>query len=173
MASSTPPANKTPGLIAAVISPSCQEHIKWIKTVFGAEQREIYMSEDGKRVMHAVLMINDGFLYISDSMACSMEEEEKASPKLVEYRDFSGFVLNLEIGGEPVELWEKALAQGAQAMVEMKVQECGALYGCFKDPFGMAWGVLKIDSASGSDEHQPGVVPFIINVENPEEQVQW
>lgn len=150
-----------PGVVPSVISTNCQDHIKWIKTVFEADQNEIYLSEDGKRVLHCVLSLNGGYLYISDRMQdfdeYSAEYDEEAP----------GFMLHVQVE-DPSDIWSRATANKAMVVQELEKQEWGKLFGCFKDPYGFVWGVMK-----GCDDCQPGVIPHLLDTGDCEQHLQW
>ena len=142
-----------PGVVTTIISTNCKDHIKWIKVVFEAEQYEIYMSEDNKRVLHSVLGINGGYLYISDPMEDCGQLTQPA-----------GFMLSLAME-TPIDSWNRATSNGATAIRE---QECGNMFGCFQDPFGFLWGIMK-----ATDKNKPGVLPYILRDGDSEEHIQW
>lgn len=151
-----------PGVVPTIITNNCKEHIQWIKTVFEAEQYGIHLSEDNKRVLHCMLWLNEGYLYISDPMeefGGSSSRQGQAGP--------NGFMLSLDMAS-PSDAWNRATANDASVVMELAVQECGKLLGCFRDPYGFVWGVGK-----ASDDAKPGVVPFILRDGDCEEQVQW
>lgn len=150
---------KVPGVVCTILSTKCLEHIKWIKTVFQAEQYEIYMSDDNKRVLHCVLALNNGYLYISHPM----EEFNQVLEK-----EPVGFMLNLHLE-QPSDVWNRATANGALVQMELQMQKCGKFMGSFKDPFGFLWVLSK--DASGSPA--PGVMPCIIREGDSEEHIQW
>ncbi len=158
---STTKKPETPGVVSTIISTNCQEHIKWLKTVFEAEQYELYMSDDTKRVLHCVLGLNGGILYISDTMT---EEFSNVSAE----QGPSGFMLNLEMENLS-DVWNRATSNNASVVVELKVQECGNLFGSFKDPYGFTWGLIKRED----DKRKPGVVPYILHDGDCEEHIQW
>ena len=153
---------KTPGVVPTILSNNCQEHIKWLKSVFEAEQYELYMSDDAQRVMHCVLGFNGGILYISDKM----EEFFDGSNSIEE--EPSGFMLSLEMENPSV-VWNRATSNDASIIVDLKVQECGNLFGSFKDPYGFTWSLLKRED----DKRKPGVIPYILCDGDCMEHIQW
>lgn len=152
-----------PGVVATIITNNCKDHIQWIKTVFEAEQYEIYMSEDNKRVLHCVLGLNGGYLYISDPM-----EELGGGSTDQAAQAPAGFMLSLEMAN-PTDAWNRATSNQATVVMELAVHKCGNLLGCFRDPHGFVWGVGK----ATADDCKPGVVPFILRDGDCEELVQW
>ena len=150
-----------PGVVATIITNNCKDHIQWIKTVFEAEQYEIYMSDDSKRVVHCVLGLNGGYLYISDPM----EEFGGASTDLVSQP--AGFMLSVEMVN-PSDAWNRATSNAATVVMELAEQACGGTVGCFRDPHGFVWGVKAV-----TDNRKPGVVPCILRDGDCLEHVQW
>lgn len=160
MAATKPPV---PGVVPTIITSNCKDHIQWIKTVFEAEQYEIYMSDDNKRVLHCVLGLNGGYLYISDPM-----EEfggSSAPPQAVQAP--VGFMLSLEMES-PSEVWNRATSNKAAVLMELAAQDSENQCGCFRDPYGFVWGVGK-----ASDNSKAGVVPFILREGDCQEHIQW
>lgn len=151
---------KASGVVCTIISTSCEEHIKWLKTVFEAEQYEIYMSDDSKRVLHCVLAINGGLLYISDEMTELPSDCPLESP--------TGFMLSLEMEN-PCDVWNRATANNASVVVDLQVQECGKEFGSFKDPFGFTWSLLKKED----DKRKAGVIPYILKDGDCNNHIQW
>ena len=152
---------KVPGVVPNLLSPKCLEHIQWIKTVFEAEQYEIYMSDSNKEVLWCVLALNNGYLYLANPM--------KEFGRVLEAEDEPiGFTLCLEMQ-QPADAWNRATANGAVVLVDLGAQECGAMYGSFKDPFGFVWGLCKVEG----DSCKPGVIPYILHDGDCEKHIQW
>lgn len=148
-----------PGVVCYIVTSKCQEHIEWIKKVFQAEQYAIHMSEDYKRVFHCALGVNDGYIFISDAM-------EEFGQVIGE--EPVGFTLCVEME-QPSAVWNRATANGATVMMELMAQECGNVYGAFKDPHGFVWGLCKVEG----ENRKPGVAPYILRNGDSEEHIQW
>lgn len=56
--------------------------------------------------------------------------------------DHKGFILHLNVP-DPDRIWERAAANGAVTITQLKRQFWGDYYGMFQDPFGYQWSVLK------------------------------
>ena len=127
-----------PGVTPYVLSPDCEKHIDWIQKVFGAEVKELYRTE-AKKIMHCQLSINGGHLFICDR-CCDVQEEGKEQ----EGKEVSseGTVLQLSLA-DPDSVWQKALSNKGEQVVELKRQFWGGYYGCVRDPFGFKWGICK------------------------------
>lgn len=44
---------------------------------------------------------------------------------------------------DPDMVWKKAMAYGCEQVTELKQQFWGGYYGCFRDPLGVKWGIIK------------------------------
>lgn len=123
------------GVTPYIMSSDCERHIGWIQKVFEAGIEEIFRSE-AKKIMHCHLSCNGGQLYICDP-ACGPKEEEKAMEGNCE-----GVVLHMCVP-DPDSVWKRAFLNDAQQVIELKQQFWGGYYGCFRDPFGVKWAVIK------------------------------
>lgn len=119
------------------------------------------MSDDSKKVMHSVLGLNGGYLYIGD------EKEEFHSRKLE--AEPAGFILGLEMK-DISDSWDRATSNGATVVQEMEVKDCGHLFGCFKDPFGFVWGVKQV---AEDDKRKLGVLAYVLHDGDCNKHVQW
>ena len=130
------PKDVTPlsGLFPSFITPDCSKHIDWIKTVFSGKVRQIYHSPD-KKVAHCMMEVNNGHLYLCDS-SCVLEGGKSS---IGEPR---GVTFQLECS-DPNGIWEKAMANNATAVIPLKMQFWGELYGTFKDPLGYEWALRQ------------------------------
>ena len=151
------------GIIPVIQSRDCTKHITWLKAVFGAEQTAIYHSKDEKTVMHCVLFINDGYLYLCDSSS-SMEEKELTEEE--REAESNSFILHVECK-DPTLFWKNALANSAIVVQDLKKQFWGAVYGKLRDPFGFVWGLME-----GGQCRRPGVIPYLM-VKGCEEYLEW
>lgn len=122
------------GLIPSFMTSDCSKHVDWIKTVFSGKVRQIYHAPD-KKVAHCMMEVNKGHLYLCDT-SCVLDEGKTS---LGEPR---GVTFQLECK-DPEAIWKKAMDNNATAVVQLKVQFWGELYGTFKDPFGYEWGVRR------------------------------
>ena len=123
-----------PGVTPYLYSPDCDKHVEWLKNVFGGELKDIYRRDDNK-VLHCSVEINGGTVFLADG-ACA---EGKKQDSVGEPR---GFACHLAVT-DPRLIWKKAMGNGADVVMELKVQFWGDLYGSFRDPFGCEWAVCK------------------------------
>lgn len=110
-----------PGAVAA---------IDFYKQAFDAEEVDRRPAEDGKRLMHAGLRINGGWLLMSDSFPEYGYPHEKPA----------GFVIHLQVDDADV-WWGRAVAAGCEVTMPIDLQFWGDRYGQLKDPFGVSWSI--------------------------------
>ncbi len=107
------------------------EAIAFYKAAFGAEQAmEQHMAEDGKRIMHAHLMINGGSVMLNDDFP--------------EYGGAAGTpaAVTLHLQVDDADAWfKRALEAGASETMPLADQFWGDRYGQVKDPFGHSWSI--------------------------------
>ena len=107
------------------------EAIDFYKRAFGASQAmDPHLAEDGKRIMHAHLLINGGHLMLND------EFPEYGSPE----KEPGGLTLHLQVKDADA-AWDKALSAGATERMPLADQFWGDRYGQVEDPFGFRWSI--------------------------------
>ena len=109
-----------------------QDAVAFYREAFGAEELFRQLGQDGKRLMHAHLRINQGSLMLHDDFP----EMRGGSPP----PPIGGTVLHLEVD-DAERWWMRALAAGAQVRFPLEKQFWGALYGQVTDPFGYTWSI--------------------------------
>ena len=124
------PANR-PGVVTYLLSPNCQQHIDFIKTVFDGKVKTQLYTSDEKKIMHCTMEVNGGDLCLSDQHA----EWHKSG-------EACGFVSHLDLS-DPDAVWKKAMENGCDKVMELKQQFWGEYYGVFKDPLGYVWSLRK------------------------------
>lgn len=120
------------GVIPYIHSLNCDKHIDWIQKVFAAEIKDIFRSKE-KMVMHCHVAVNGGQLYLCD---------QSCSPKMEGVKNSDGVMLHVCLP-DPDMVWKKAMSNGAEQVLELKQQFWGGYFGCFRDPLGVKWGVIK------------------------------
>jgi PhnB protein len=101
---------------------------------FGAAEVRRAASDDGKRLLHCQLSINDGTLFLSDDFPeyrGGMPAPEPAS-----------VTLHLEVDNAD-RWWERAVAAGAEIRMPLEDQFWGDRYGQLRDPFGHSWSIAS------------------------------
>ena len=122
--------------------------IAFYKAAFGAtEAMAPHMADDGRRIMHAHLMINGGHLMLNDDFP--------------EYGEAAGVpasvTLHLQVTDADA-AWERALTAGAVEHFPLADQFWGDRYGQVEDPFGFRWSIgapIKQGAAQTDRAEQP------------------
>ena len=108
------------------------EAIDFYGRAFGATKAmEPHMAEDGRRIMHAHLLVNGGHLMLNDDFPEMMGRA--ADPP-------ASFVLHLQVADADA-AWKRAIDAGAQERFPMADQFWGDRYGQVQDPFGFTWSI--------------------------------
>lgn len=106
------------------------EAVEFYKTAFGAEEQLRHLADDGKRIMHSHLKINDGSVMLNDDFP------EYTGGISVP----AGVTLHLQTD-DADKWWERALAAGAIVRMPLDNQFWGDRYGQVVDPFGHTWSI--------------------------------
>jgi PhnB protein len=106
--------------------------IDFYKAAFGAVEQTRHIADDGERIMHAHLIINDGPLMLNDHFHEMAGGEPVAPPACV--------TLHLEVDDADT-WWNRALEAGASIRFPIDNQFWGARYGQLVDPFGHVWSI--------------------------------
>ena len=112
--------------------------IKFYEEAFDAEEISLTLTEDGKRVMHAELEINDGALMLSDDFPEMGGGFGTAAPGTA---GSASVAIHLEFKKPKHvdEMMEQALNAGATIILPAHDALWGARYGRLRDPFGHVW----------------------------------
>jgi PhnB protein len=112
------------------------EAIDFYKKAFNAEELTRHAAPDGKRLMHAALLINGATLMLCDDFP------EYCGGKSSTPEAFGGspVVLHLQVAeADPV--FQQAVDAGATVTMPLGGQFWGDRYGQIKDPFGHTWSI--------------------------------
>jgi len=115
------------------------EAIEFYKKAFLAKELARHPHTDGKQVMHGVLEINGGHLYLCDNIM------GKPDPCC------SSATLNLNVE-DTDEAADRAIAAGATVTMKVDNQPWGARYGIVTDPYGHVWSFHGPVKKSEGDE---------------------
>jgi PhnB protein len=122
--------------------------IEFYKQAFGAEERGVMKSPDGK-VMHAELKIGDSIIMLSDEFP----EFGSLSPQSI-----GGSSMGLHIYLDNVDAaFERAVKAGAKVEMPVMDQFWGDRYGKLKDPFGHQWSIGTHTKDLSMDEMKRGM----------------
>lgn len=112
--------------------------IKFYEDALDADTQFLMMAEDGKRVMHAALEINDSIIYLCDDFA---ENGAKATKSKTAAPASASVVIHLQFK-KPKHV-DAAIAQavdhGAEIVMAAEDAFWGDRYGQIRDPFGHVW----------------------------------
>ena len=107
------------------------EAIDFYSPAFGAESAmDPHLADDGKRIMHAHLLINGGHLMLNDDFP---EYGGAASPP-------GSLTLHLQVSDADA-AWDRAIEAGATERMPLADQFWGDRYGQLTDPFGFTWSI--------------------------------
>ncbi|WP_194150387.1 VOC family protein [Sphingomonas oligophenolica] len=110
------------------------EAIDFYTAAFGAEEQRRMLADDGKRLMHAHLLLNGASLMLND------EFPEYQGPGDTGSVSPSGLVLHLQV--DDADAWfDRAVKAGASARMPLENMFWGDRYGQIDDPFGYTWSI--------------------------------
>ena len=110
-----------------------QGAIEFYIKAFGAEEKQVCHSKDGKQIMHAEVLIGNSIVMINDEIAhlgC-------LSPKTLGGSSASLFIY-VENADE---VFNRAIKCGATAIMPVTDQFWGDRYGQVADPYGHKWSI--------------------------------
>lgn len=159
------------GVIPHLFSPQGVQHVEWLQAVFGAEVCVmIHKAPSEQKIMHSQLAINGGFIYLCDAEGGPVNGAPNQAPAGGDNgeQNARGFRCHLDLSN-PRATWERAMGNGCTAIVDLKVQSWGVLYGSFKDPFGFEWSLME-----AGDDPAHGVVAYLLTPNGEcEKHVDW
>jgi PhnB protein len=124
-----PIAGVTPHL--AIADGRAGEAIDWYVRAFGAEERLRMPHDDGKRLMHAHLVINGGSLMLVDDFP-------EYSGRRVGVPE--GVWMHLQV--DDADRWfARAVEAGGEPTMPLSDTFWGDRYGQLRDPFGHRWSI--------------------------------
>lgn len=108
--------------------------IDWYSKALGANELLRNMAPDGTSVMHAELLLGDSRFFVVDEFP-----DGAKSP-----RSLGGSGVTLHLYVEDVdEVFDRAVAAGAEVLLPVADQFWGDRYGMFADPFGHRWSIAS------------------------------
>jgi PhnB protein len=125
--------------------------IEFYKTALGAEEVARVPAPNSKKLMHAYLKINGGYLILNDDFSAEMGEK----PQTPEALGGSPVTLHLQVQDADA-AWKRAVAAGATVIVPLKDQFWGDRYGQLRDPFGHKWSIAQTIGKPTTEEIQKG-----------------
>ena len=106
--------------------------LEFYKSAFGAEEYSRVYAQDGKRLMHASLMINGGPFMLNDFFP--EFGHTPSSPQAI--------VLHLQVD-DVDHWWRRAVDAGCTVAMPLEKQFWGDRYGHLLDPFGVRWSLAQ------------------------------
>lgn len=108
--------------------------IKFYEDAFDADTQAVMMAEDGKRVMHSVLEINDGIIYVCDDFGGDDKPgaQRTAGASVMIH-------LQLKKPKHVDAIMQQAVDHGAKVVMPAEDAFWGDRYGQIRDPFGHVW----------------------------------
>lgn len=128
--------NREDQFIPHVIVNDGMAALKFYREVFGAEEGDIMMEPNGKRLMHGEIVLDGHKLFLSDEFS----EKEGGSCKMPQ--TLGGTCVRITLQTDDADgVVERALARGARVLMPVADMFWGARYGKIIDPFGHEWGI--------------------------------
>jgi PhnB protein len=127
------PRAPSQGVIPHLNVKGAKKAIEFYKRAFGAEEVFAAPADDGERLLHAQLSINNGgVLMLHDDFPEYRGGAAEPPP--------AGVVLHLQV--DDSDTWfERAVKAGASVVMPIGDQFWGDRYGQIKDPFGHLWSI--------------------------------
>lgn len=111
--------------------------IKFYEEAFDAEIEDVMMAEDGQRVLHAELEINDSILFLADEFP--EHSGGAVTSPLTPGMTTVTIHMELKKPKQVDRIMEQARAAGAEIVMPASDVFWGARYGRVRDPFGHVW----------------------------------
>lgn len=125
--------------------------IDFYRRAFNAQELTRHAAPDGKRIMHASLLINGATLMLSDDFP----EYRGGKGSTPEALGGSPVVLHLQVNDADA-LFNQAVGAGATVSMPLKDQFWGDRYGQITDPFGQRWSIGATIRQLSEQEIQEG-----------------
>ena len=106
--------------------------VAFYERAFGGKENFRSLAEDGKRIMHSQLQINNAVIFLSDHFAEHQGGAPAPKPAAV--------MLNLSVDDADT-WWDRAVAAGATPVMPLADQFWGDRWGMLMDPFGHSWSI--------------------------------
>ncbi|HMU38963.1 MAG TPA: VOC family protein [Pseudomonadota bacterium] len=133
----TPASFPYPPVIPYLTLSDATAALSWYKRAFDAEVKDLHYAEDGKRVMHATVLVAGGVVMLCDEFPEFMGGRKQNPMEL----GGSGVTVQMHLSNVDA-VWEKAVAEGAQVEMPLADQFWGDRYGVLRDPFGHRWALF-------------------------------
>ena len=140
--------SKQDQFIPHVIVSDGKAALNFYKEVFGAEEGDCMLAQDGKRLMHGEVILDGHKLFLSDEFS----EKEGGTCKMPS--TLGGTCVRITLQTDNADgVVERAVARGARLIMPVQDMFWGARYGKFIDPFGHEWGInQQVKELSAEEE---------------------
>ena len=129
----------------------CDEAIDFYKRAFGATVVTEQPTPDGKKLIHAALLVNGGLVMLSDDFP-EQSGGVSRTPKA-----FGGTAVTLHLDLPDVDaIWKRAVEAGARVEMPLADMFWGDRYGIVTDPFGHRWSLATRKKAATQEELDAG-----------------
>ena len=130
--------------------------IEFYKKAFDAEEITRHAAPDGKRIMHAALVVNGATLMLCDDFP-EFRGGKGSTPEAI---GGSPVVLHLQVS-DADKVFNQAVAAGATVAMPLQDQFWGDRYGQIVDPFGHTWSIgAKVRNVSEQELEQAAKAQF-------------
>ena len=126
------------GVVPHLVVEGAADAIEFYKTAFGATEVMRMPAEDGKRLMHAAIIVNGSQIYLMDDFPEFREQCSGGRIVAPKTAGASTFVLHLNVPDCDAAV-QRAIDAGAVVMMPPMDAFWGDRYGQVLDPFGHAW----------------------------------
>lgn len=118
-------------LTPMIVFKDARKAIEFYKAAFGAVEREVFPSPDGKRIMHAAIVIGDSPVMMTDEHP----QHPCKSALTIGDSPISFYVYVKDVDAA----YKRAVAGGAVSLMPVQDMFWGDRVGNVKDPFGHSW----------------------------------
>jgi PhnB protein len=115
--------------------------VAFYAAAFGASELFRNLADDGKRLLHARVMINGALLFLSDEFPEFRGGAQVPPP--------AGVTLHLQV--DDADAWiSRAVSAGAEITMPVADMFWGDRYGQIRDPFGHGWSIGSTPTRASS-----------------------
>ena len=130
--------------------------LKFYKEVFGGEEGDNMMTQDGQRLMHGEIVLDGHKLFLSDEFTAA----EGGTCKKPETLGGTCVRITLMVDDADA-LVKRAVAHGARVLMPVADMFWGARYGKIVDPFGHEWGINQQQVELSKEETDAAAAAFL------------
>ncbi len=129
--------------------------LKFYREVFGAEEGDVMLEPDCKRLMHGEIVLDGHKLFVSDEFS----EKEGGTCKMPQ--TLGGTCVRITLQTDDADgVVKRAVAGGARVLMPVADMFWGARYGKIVDPFGHEWGINQQVQEQSSEETDDRAAEF-------------